>query len=260
MRPIYVFAVLGFLQIMRICRLVFVHFVLMHKVNITVAQQVDGHPEVVLKSGPSPAAGLVDRIPSGHTVTVLSDDGGDYIRVRWVGQEGFVRRANVIEVALCQTSCCTRPTESGFLTCCRTCGDSIGKHHGPQCEAKQRGRDAAGVEVTSDQLVKVARDMSADIMKNAPVAADIDKYTKPDSIWQILEHDPPDEAPVVLLRGHWVVELASSARKQLPRRQDYQLRCKPQSHFSEPFFDCIQKSVSIRKKVFAYIGSCWQGG
>ena len=40
----------------------------------------------------------------------------------------------------------------------------------------QDGRDAAGFEPTADQLVKVARDTSAAIMKNPPVAADIEKY------------------------------------------------------------------------------------
>ena len=40
----------------------------------------------------------------------------------------------------------------------------------------QDGRDAAGFEPTADQLVKVARDKSSAIMKNPPVAADIEMY------------------------------------------------------------------------------------
>ena len=47
------------------------------------------------------------------------------------------------------------------------------------------GRDAMGVQATADQiaklereLVKVAHDRSAELMQNAPVVADIDKYTK----------------------------------------------------------------------------------
>ena len=65
----------------------------------------------------------------------------------------------------------------GCSTCCGSCGDSNGKQHDLQCQSEKDGRDAAGLEATADQLVKVAQDKSADIMKNAPVAADIDKYT-----------------------------------------------------------------------------------
>ena len=52
---------------------------------------------------------------------------------------------------------------------------SHGKQHDHQCQSEKDGRDSAGFEATADQLVKFARDKSADIMKVAPTAADIDK-------------------------------------------------------------------------------------
>ena len=115
-------------------------------IKIMVTQQMDGHPEVVLKTGPGSAEAVVAKIPNRHPVDVLSDDGSEYIKIRylrmvpspkggseWWVQEGYIRRANVMEVPLCETSCCTRPSAPGFRTCCRTCDGSTGAQHGPQC-------------------------------------------------------------------------------------------------------------------------------
>jgi len=95
-------------------------------------------------------------------------------------------------VSLCAMGGCIRPVAMGCSTCCGSCGDSNGKQHDLQCQTEKDGRDAAGLEASADQLVKVARDKSADIAKIAPAAADIDRYIEPGSIWQILERRPPE--------------------------------------------------------------------
>lgn len=42
-----------------------------------------------LRSGPSKAAGRIDRVPSGSTIHVL-EEGTDWHRVRYEGKEGYM--------------------------------------------------------------------------------------------------------------------------------------------------------------------------
>ena len=40
----------------------------------------------------------IARVPNGQLLTVLSDDGGDYVKVRWKDKEGYTRARNVKDV------------------------------------------------------------------------------------------------------------------------------------------------------------------
>lgn len=59
-----------------------------------VAQQVDGHPEVVIKNKADATGSIVAKVPNGQLLTVLGDH-GDYVGVRWNDIEGFARANNL---------------------------------------------------------------------------------------------------------------------------------------------------------------------
>ena len=54
-----------------------------------VAQQADGHPEVVVKDSPFPSGNAVARIPNGEVVGLLSEH-GDYARIYWRSFKGSI--------------------------------------------------------------------------------------------------------------------------------------------------------------------------
>lgn len=60
-----------------------------------VAQQVDGHPDVVLKDAPNPQGTIVAKVPNGQSVTVLVNN-GEYVRVRRQAIEGWSRSNNLV--------------------------------------------------------------------------------------------------------------------------------------------------------------------
>lgn len=67
-----------------------------------VAQQSDGHAEVVLKNMPGPEGSVVAKVPNGQPLTFLADH-GDYVRVCWQHTEGYARRENVVKAAPAQS-------------------------------------------------------------------------------------------------------------------------------------------------------------
>ena len=62
-----------------------------------IAQQADGHLEVILKSASDPRSDVVASVPNGQLMLLLIDNGCDYVKVRWRDQEGYARRTNVVE-------------------------------------------------------------------------------------------------------------------------------------------------------------------
>jgi putative heme iron utilization protein len=88
-----------------------------------VAQQSDGHPEVVLKNMPGPEGSVVAKVPNGQPLTFLADH-GDYVRVRWEHTEGYARRANVVAAQVAAQELYTCPEVASFQFT-DTNGDSI---------------------------------------------------------------------------------------------------------------------------------------
>ena len=62
-----------------------------------VAQQADGHSDVILKTAPNPQADVVAIVPNGQLMVLLDDNGADCVKVRWRDKEGFAKRANVVK-------------------------------------------------------------------------------------------------------------------------------------------------------------------
>ena len=82
----------------------------------TVAQQVDGHPDVALKSAAHSKGHVLAMVPNGHVLKVLAEH-NDYVHVRWNDTEGYVRMENTTMIPRVVAM-----VASPLPVCCNTLG------------------------------------------------------------------------------------------------------------------------------------------